>query len=1083
MGNATANRRINLYINGKEVKNDIASIKKEMYKLVNEQSRMTRGSKEYVAHTRKIRGLKKIISDHNTSLRNTGSSWSNLTRKVRNGMTTFLAIGAAIGGAIAMLWKFINAANKFEKSLSSLSSLTGLVGDDLKWLGDEAKKLSVTTTEEGIKITKSATEILEAFKLMGSAKPELLKSKEALAEVTKEALILAEAADMETAPAVESLANTMNQFNAPADQARRYINALAAGSKAGAAAIPDVAAAVKNFGAVAANANLSIEQSVGLIETLAEKGVKGAESGVKLRNFLLTLQQGADDTNPAVVGLSTALENFAKKGYSTVELTRMFGKENVLTAQILSDSTEKVEEYTKAVTGTNTAYEQAIINTDNTTASLDQAKNQMQLMSIALGEKLQPALLFSTNKMTDMLKVLMSLMDWTKKHSKTLKIFGKILLVVTSAILANKAAFLAVNLATRGYNQLTKIATIFTKGFNAALKLSPLGMIVPLLSAVITALWLFKDNTKEATDEYGEFNEELERTERIVNREKIMQFLRDIGVLQKELKEISPGVFIESEKIDASIESINKLRDAMKKLTAPELKGLKNIITDEIIEMKRDLEGVDLSGMLMGDLANKAGELSTLQNSLKLINKELEYIATLSPDKKRKGVVDPEAEQKAAYEKLQASIKKIREQMHLDTLDADAKELAALEQKYDKLWTQAEGDAKAQNEITELYYQERNLLIQKQEEKHLKAKQEAQQKLEEFYLEEFDKEKKAKIKQYQDLITLAEEHGLMTTEAYKKLVKDLEAIKAEEETDIFGMSPEDWETFQENFEEALGHIDDLASAYDAFADLQSQAAEKELNAEQKKADRKKEILKKQLDQGLLDQKTYDKKILALDDEMEKKRAEFDVANAKREKISGLFSVATDTARGIMGAIAMSPGPVGFAWSALIAAQGILQAAAIMSQPLPEYAGGGFTDGDRVYRAGEKGTEWIAPNKMMDDPYTGPVISHLEHIRKGLMPSSSISQVPDFTSLYSVSKSPAFAGSSSTGSQPQEYPSGQGSDNNIQVLVDEIREMKEDNKRLIEFFEDPANRRAYISYDLMKDYEKEISELQNLGRIS
>ena len=60
----TYTRRINLYINGKEVKNDLVSIRREMNRLTNEQARMTMGSREYNAHAVKIRSLRGVIRQH-----------------------------------------------------------------------------------------------------------------------------------------------------------------------------------------------------------------------------------------------------------------------------------------------------------------------------------------------------------------------------------------------------------------------------------------------------------------------------------------------------------------------------------------------------------------------------------------------------------------------------------------------------------------------------------------------------------------------------------------------------------------------------------------------------------------------------------------------------------------------------------------------------------------------------------------------------------------------------------------------------------------------------------------------------------
>ena len=53
----TTNKRVNLYINGKEAATSIKEVKAEMQKLVNEQARLKLGSDEYIAHAKKINTL------------------------------------------------------------------------------------------------------------------------------------------------------------------------------------------------------------------------------------------------------------------------------------------------------------------------------------------------------------------------------------------------------------------------------------------------------------------------------------------------------------------------------------------------------------------------------------------------------------------------------------------------------------------------------------------------------------------------------------------------------------------------------------------------------------------------------------------------------------------------------------------------------------------------------------------------------------------------------------------------------------------------------------------------------------------
>jgi|GEM_PF-3900223 len=248
--------------------------------------------------------------------------------------------------------------SEFQSALSSLSALTGATGEDLQFLADKAEEL-------GPKVGRSATETLKAFELIGSAKPELLDSKEALASFTEEVLLLAAASGEQLPEAAEALTGVMNQFQAPAEQATRYVNALAAGAKEGAATIPQSAAALKYFGVNAATANISVEKSVALIQLLAERSIKGEQAGTQLRNVLAKLASGAKETNPEVVGLSTALDNLGKKNLSTAQYTKLFGLENANTARVLVEGREKVEALTVAVTGTGVANEQAARQLDN----------------------------------------------------------------------------------------------------------------------------------------------------------------------------------------------------------------------------------------------------------------------------------------------------------------------------------------------------------------------------------------------------------------------------------------------------------------------------------------------------------------------------------------------------------------------------------------------------------------------------------------------------------------------------------------------------------------------------------------------
>ncbi|MEG0647670.1 MAG: phage tail tape measure protein, partial [Bacteroides sp.] len=284
---------------------------------------------------------------------------------------------AAITGVSMKLNQLRDKRDQREEVKADVEALTGLDKESINWLEQQAKLLSTTMSESGIRIRQSATEILDAYKLVGSAKPELLENKEALAKVTEQTLILASASGMKLKDAVDAVTLSMNQYGASADQASRYTNVMAAGSKYGSAAVESVTSAITKSGVAAASAGVPIEELVGTIEALAEKGIKDEIAGTGLKKFFLTLQTGADETNPAIVGLETALDNLQKKQLSAAAIKKQFGEEGYNVASVLINEADKVKYYTQAVTGTGVAIEQAATKSDTAAAKLDQARNKM----------------------------------------------------------------------------------------------------------------------------------------------------------------------------------------------------------------------------------------------------------------------------------------------------------------------------------------------------------------------------------------------------------------------------------------------------------------------------------------------------------------------------------------------------------------------------------------------------------------------------------------------------------------------------------------------------------------------------------
>lgn len=541
-------RGVYLYIDGQEIINNVNHIEKECRQLTQQLNSMTIGSEEYNRTMQKIQHLKGILREHRNEIRGVTEDTKKSTISVGKLVDGFNRFGGIIvtvigflTGVTLALRSFRDERNKLEESQAGLKALTGLDDDSIAWLTRQAKQLSTTMTKEGLRVRQSASEILDAYMLVGSAKPELLGNKEALAAVTEEAMRLQAAAkDIKLSEAVDALTLSLNQYGAAADQAGRFANVLAAGSKEGAANIASQARTIRNAGVAAASANVSIEQTVGLIETLAEKGIKDEVAGTGLKKFFLVLQTGADETNPKIVGLNQALDNLTAKNMGAKAIEDMFGEEGYNVASVIMQNIDKVKQYTAAVTDTNIAYEQAAINSNTAAAALDQARNKMKLAAIELGEKLNPAFTVSTNLATNLLKVLPDLIDWLQKYAMT---FVTMLAPVVAYTAATKAATLwqtrlkdaklldvaasklqnmwnktlrnSTLLLAAAKNLLTGRITTATKAwrlFSTAIKANPVGLFVSLITAAAGAVYLLatrsSESTKNLKEMYGEMTNE-----------------------------------------------------------------------------------------------------------------------------------------------------------------------------------------------------------------------------------------------------------------------------------------------------------------------------------------------------------------------------------------------------------------------------------------------------------------------------------------------------------------------------------------------------------------------------------------------
>ncbi len=383
---------------------------------------------------------------------------------------------AGLGAVAAIGTLFVKTAKDvaaYETNIASLSAITGASGEQLKGFEDQIAKVADTTKG-------SSVEIAKAFELVGSAKPELLQSAEALGKVTQASIILSKASGETLETSVQSLTGTLNQFGLGANAATMVIDTLAAGAKEGAAAVPLITQSLDKFGTVAASLNLSVADSVGLIETLAEKNIKGAEAGTALRNVLIKMSTldalpptaiaqlekfgvNASIVTSKTLPLTERLAELGKISGDSTALFKVFGAENLVAGQILLNNVDKVAKYTEAVSKGGVAQEQFDKNTNTLTNRLSELSNKWTNLFTSSSEvsggldMVKNAVVFLTDNL------------------------GTIVTVIGSLV----AVFAVYKAATMAITIATQLWTGAQAALNIVMNLNPVSLIVIGIAALV----------------------------------------------------------------------------------------------------------------------------------------------------------------------------------------------------------------------------------------------------------------------------------------------------------------------------------------------------------------------------------------------------------------------------------------------------------------------------------------------------------------------------------------------------------------------------------------------------------------------
>jgi len=571
-------RRINLYINGKEIKNDISSIKAEMQKLSNEQAHLNRESKEYIETGKKIRILKGIIQEHNQQLQAVNKSWNleNLSAQMNK---HFLAISTFIAGLSGMLYagkQTITMFAEFDDKVADVMKTTGLSKETVYSLNEELKKVNTRTAQ---------LELLDLGRVAGKLNIKQKEDVEGFIRASDKVVVaLKEDLGGDAEEAVKQIGKLVSVFKVKdkfgiEDSITKVASAINELGMSSTANEGYIVSFTKRVAGVAPTANISIQDVMGLAATLDHLGqtsevsstaysqvitgmfkdtasyAKAAKMNIKDFSNLLN-----KDANEAFIRLLKGLHNNDAGLQALINSMGdldMEGKRAISVIGVLASNVEllrKQQAISNSEFAKGTSLQQEFnVKNNNAQAELEKRRKTLYNIAVDLGQKLLPALTASTSGFSYMVKALAVLTDFFLKHSSAIivaasslgaywiaaKISSLWTARLTQATLGQIIAVKARNLVenagiaiTQLYAAATMLLTGNIKGaaqamrvFNTVTKASPIGFLVGLLALASGALITYFSKAKQAKDATKTMYDEIARTQREkieqINQEKL----------------------------------------------------------------------------------------------------------------------------------------------------------------------------------------------------------------------------------------------------------------------------------------------------------------------------------------------------------------------------------------------------------------------------------------------------------------------------------------------------------------------------------------------------------------------------------
>lgn len=915
------------------------------------------GSKEWEKEAKAVNDCTKQLDELNKEQAKLDKDQSGFFAKAQKGWaamaTKVMAIVAAITALVRAVVKMTKVAIEFQQAQKNLQTILGATNEEMVAMSEHAKQLGRETEYTASQVT----ELQIALAKLGFTAQQIR-------EMSGAVLALATDLDAGLGDAADLTGAVLRQFNLDAKDTEEVVNILVKGANESALSFEKYRTALSQVAPVANAMGFQLKEVVAILGSLVNVGMDASMAANSTRNILLKLADSSSDlakslSQPVkdVPTLVAGLKELQERGIDVATALELTDKRSVAAFTSLMKNADAVEELNNKLE-----------NLDGYAMGIREERLQTVEGSIKLLQSAWEGFTLAVNQSDGAIKKVIDFIT-NAVQGMTLMVEGEKAWADMQEDIAQRS--METNIANDWVADMEQAAKEYAE--------SGLDVTDMLAREYNKYVGLIGAGLDRASEKFNEKKAE------IIDKKRTAFTQAEVDMLDQELDNAERAYAV-SKRIaelqgDMIAEAYQRLMSNPTGVTEDAGGGNDEETIDKKTAYKRLENRKKMDAAIMQyqkayeyDSAKSAEENEELKYQHEKDWKQREFELNQSYEREKlrlqqqygditaqdlaDGLAILEQESKNYYANVEREQTERVRKMMLTMTDAMLKTdptkaaIKKVEDEYKQLYANLDTMVKAgeltQEEATYYYIG----LKQKEAEEVAKIEKDARDKRAKDEEQALNEQMRKRQEQLKTDLQLAWDNANEQYRIRKQYIEqELQlaglsaARRAELEQQLTELMKSENEKRMDAVMEYVSQVSELFASFNQISNNQSQERTQRYEQEN---EQEKAALDKRLKAGLMSQRQYDDKVAKLDKELADKKAEETRKQAEREKALAVFQIAINTAQAVMKIWAEVPkmdfGVSTAALTAVAIALGAVQAAAVMSQPLPKARRGGRVEG-------------------------------------------------------------------------------------------------------------------------------------------